>query len=91
MAIEFNSLTRHGTREFLPNVALAFPADVEDFFIKAGFAKQTDAEPVHTYEEGEVEFDPETRNNVDGKLVVDNVEAPLTVNNPGGATAPAGE
>jgi hypothetical protein len=71
MAIKFNSLYKHGTREFLPGVSLSFPPEVEKFFCAALAAETTTDPAVHTYAEGDVEIDPETRRNSDGLLVAD--------------------
>lgn len=70
MAVVFKVLTKHDRLQFLPDQPLGFAPDVEEYFINAGFAEATDAEPAHTYSEDEVTFDPETRNSETGELVV---------------------
>lgn len=74
-AIIFESLTKHGTLTFLPSVPLAFEdVDAAPYFIACGWAKATDKEPLHTYLLGEVDIDPETRQNETGLLVADLVQ-----------------
>ena len=79
MTIKFSSLYKHGTREFLPDVPLAFGEEAEAFFIWTGAAQPTDDPPAHTYAVDEIEVDSETRRNTDGALFVDDVQQPATV------------
>lgn len=61
MSIIFKSPTRHGTNMFVPSTPLAFADEkAEAYFVKAGFAEESDSEPVMTYPEGTVVIDPQT-------------------------------
>lgn len=60
-AIKFRFPVKHGTLQFIPNVALAFEdKDAAPYFIAAGFADETDDDPVMTYPQDSVSIDPET-------------------------------
>ena len=61
MAIKFKSLTKHGTREFGPNVSMTFRDEgAEEYFVAAGFAETVDevADVVHPV--GTVTFNKNT-------------------------------
>ena len=61
MTIKFTGRTLHQQHEFLPGPALAFEGErVEEYFINAGWAEETDDEPARTYSEDECSVDPET-------------------------------
>lgn len=60
-SIIFRHAVKHGRHHFLPGVPLAFEdADAAPYFIGAGWADESDQEPVHTYPAGEVDIDPDT-------------------------------
>jgi hypothetical protein len=53
-------------------VPVAFEdADAAPYFVACGWAADTDEAPVHTYGQGEVDIDLETRQNGTGLLVKD--------------------
>lgn len=61
MTIQFKERFKHGRLDLLPGVPMAFEDDrAEEYFIAAGAAEATSAEPVAIYPVGSVEIDPET-------------------------------
>lgn len=61
MTIKFTGAVKHQQFEFLPGSPLAFEGDrVEEYFLSAGWAEETDDEPVRTFSAEEVTVDPET-------------------------------
>jgi hypothetical protein len=79
MTIIFSGLTKHGKLILAPNVPTSFDDEgAEEYFVKCGWASETDQEAAVTYPEGMVEVDPETRHNESGLLVKDIVvDAPV--------------
>lgn len=61
MSIIFTGPTKHGAQTFAPSVPLAFEDEgAEAYFVAAGFAKDSKAEPVMTFPAGSVDIDPTT-------------------------------
>jgi hypothetical protein len=61
MTVKFNGVTLHGTLRFEPGVAYAFEdEDAEPYFKAAGWAEDSDEEPVRTFTKGEIDIDPNT-------------------------------
>jgi hypothetical protein len=70
MAIKFLFPTRHGTKEFVPNISLGFEDEgAEEYFTEAGLAEATDTPPGYIYPEGSVEIDREAVHASTGKPV----------------------
>lgn len=69
--LKFKNLTRHGRHEFLSTPKYGFEDEaVANYFVAAGWAAETTGEPDKVFGEDEITFDPETRSNETGKLVV---------------------
>lgn len=61
MPVKFNHVTKHGKLQIAPSISIAFEDEgAEAYFVAAGFAEETDEEPVMTFPEGSVTVDPET-------------------------------
>lgn len=61
MAVEFHSVTKHDKLQIAPSISIAFEDEgAEAYFIAAGWAVETEDEPVMTFPEGSVTIDPET-------------------------------
>lgn len=55
MAVKFNQVIKEGVHTFVPHTPMAFEdARAEEYFKKAGWAEDTDEEPVMTWPEGTV-------------------------------------
>jgi hypothetical protein len=80
MTIKFKGpgLTHHEQHRFPPKVPFRFEdPDAEPYFLAAGWAEETDEEPIHTYTQGEVDVDPMTTLPTGGYVLPDLAQARL--------------
>ena len=71
MTIVFHGRTKHGPLDLLPGVPVAFEdVDAAPYFIAAGWAVETDEDPVVTYDIGTIDIDPDTVFAETGKRVL---------------------